>query len=176
MSCSNAPPFRCDWWQVAALDSSAMDWASRLVELGVSLPTLPTPSGLYVPAVEEGGVLYVSGQTWKRDGAQALVGRVGEDVSIERAAESARFAALACLAEASALLGGLERIRKVVRVAGYVRSASGFGRQPAVIDGASQLMLDVFGDLGRHARTSIGVAELPGGAAVEIDAVFGLAD
>jgi enamine deaminase RidA (YjgF/YER057c/UK114 family) len=148
-------------------------WHKRLAELGIELPEVPTPSGAYVLGVVTGGLLYVSGQTWKRDGAQALVGRVGAEVSIEEAAESARHAALACIAEAAAILGDLERVERVVRVGGFVRSATGFDRQPAVIDGASTVLLEIFGPAaGGHARTSIGVAELPGGAAVEIDVIF----
>ena len=150
-----------------------MTWSERIAELGTALPALPAPSGAYVPGVVVGGLLYVSGQTWKRDGAQALVGRAGAEVSVDEAAVGARHAALACLGEAAWTLGDIDDIARVVRVRGFVRSAPGFDRQPAVVDGASSLLLEIFGpEAGAHARTSVGVAELPGGAAVEIDAVF----
>jgi enamine deaminase RidA (YjgF/YER057c/UK114 family) len=149
----------------------------RLAELELELPGLSPPSGAYALGVVTGGLLYVSGQTWKRDGVQALVGRVGAEVSIEDAAESAGHAALACIAEAAAVLGDLERLERLVRVGGFVRSAPGFDRQPAVIDGASNVLLRIFGpEAGSHSRTSVGVAELPGGAAVEIDAIFAVRD
>jgi enamine deaminase RidA (YjgF/YER057c/UK114 family) len=148
-------------------------WHARLAELELDLPELPVPSGAYALGVSTGGLLYVSGQTWKRGGAQALVGRVGAEVTVDDAVEGARHAALACIAEAAAALSDLERVERVVRVGGFVRSAPGFDRQPAVIDGASKLFLEIFGPgAGSHARTSVGVAELPGGAAVEIDAIF----
>jgi enamine deaminase RidA (YjgF/YER057c/UK114 family) len=150
-----------------------MAWSTRLVELGLELPAVAAPSGAFVPGVVVGQLLFVSGQTWKRDGAQALVGRVGAEVSVEQAVEGAREAALACLGEAALVLGDIERVERVVRVGGFVRSAPGFDRQPAVVDGASALLLEIFGAAaGAHARTSVGVAELPGGAAIEIDAVF----
>jgi enamine deaminase RidA (YjgF/YER057c/UK114 family) len=152
-------------------------WHKRLAELEIELPEVPTPSGAYVLGVVTGGLLYVSGQTWKHDGVQTLVGRVGAEVSVEEAAQSARHAALACIAEAAAILGDLERVARLVRVGGFVRSAKGFDRQPAVIDGASTVLLEIFGPAaGGHARTSVGVAELPGGAAVEIDVIFSVRD
>jgi enamine deaminase RidA (YjgF/YER057c/UK114 family) len=149
-----------------------VSWRRRLAELGIVLPDVPAPSGVFEPGVVVGDLLFVSGQTWKRAGAQALVGRVGAEVSIGEAVEGARHAALACLGEAAYVLGDLDRVERVVRVGGFVRSAPGFDRQPLVVDGASKLLLDVFVAAGAHARTSVGVAKLPGGAAVEIDAVF----
>lgn len=149
----------------------------RLAELGLELPELSPPSGAYAFGVVNRGLLYVSGQTWKRDGTQALVGRVGAEITIEAAAEGASHAALACVAEAAAVLGDLERLERIVRVGGFVRSAPGFDRQPAVIDGASKVLMEIFGPAaGSHSRTSVGVAELPGGAAVEIEAIFAVRD
>ena len=147
----------------------------KLAAQGLELPDLPPPSGGFVPGTVVGPLLFVSGQTWKDGSRQALVGRVGAEVTEAEAVEGSRRAALFCLAEAHLVLGTLDRIDQVVRVAGYVRSAPGFDRQPAVIDGASSLLLELFGERGRHARTSVGVAELPGGAAVEIDAIFAVA-
>ena len=145
----------------------------RLEELGLVLPASPSPNGAYTPFVEVGNLLFVSGQTPKRDGKPHPVGYVGDNVGEDDAVVGARQAALQTLTVAKSALGSLERIDRVIRVNGYVRSAPGFVRQSAVMDGASRLLLDAFGDLrGAHTRTAVGVAELPGGAAVELDAIF----
>lgn len=151
---------------------SPAGWEARLVELGIELPTTPVPAGSYALGVRVGNLLFVSGQTWKVDGQTHEPGVVPTDVSVESARIAARNCALACLAEIRAVAGSLDAVVRVVRLGGYVRSAPGFGQHPAVINGASDVLLEIFGEAGRHARTSIGVAELPDGASVEVDAIF----
>lgn len=146
----------------------------RLADLGIELPPVPPAAGLYAPAARSGSQLYVSGQVPRAaDGAGlAAVGRLGHDITVEEGAALARLCALQALAIVRAELGSLDRVARVVRVAGYVASAPGFTQHPAVINGASQLLLDVFGEAGRHARIAIGVAELPAGVPVEVEFLF----
>jgi enamine deaminase RidA (YjgF/YER057c/UK114 family) len=144
----------------------------RLAELGISLPPTPAPAGLYTPAVETGNLLVVSGQLPTRDGQLPRQGKCGAEVSVEDGAALARQCALNALGIVRDHLGSLDSVVRVVRVAGYVASAPGFTDHPAVINGASQLLLDVFADAGRHARIAIGVAELPRGAPVEVEFLF----
>ncbi|QFG02965.1 RidA family protein [Tepidiforma bonchosmolovskayae] len=146
----------------------------RLADLGIELPAVPPPAGLYAPAVRSGSQLFVSGQVPRAaDGSGvAAVGKLGHDITVEEGAALARVCALQALAVVRAELGSLDRVRRVVRVAGYVASAPGFTQHPAVINGASQLLLDVFGEAGRHARVAIGVAELPAGVPVEVEFLF----
>lgn len=143
----------------------------RLVELGISLPVLPPPVAVYVPAVRTGRIVYASGQTPTVEGVLQVRGKVGGDVTVEDGQRAARLAALNCLAEVRALLGSLDLVSRVVRLTGYVASAPGFGEQPSVINGASELLEQVFGEAGRHARSAIGVAELPFGAPVEVELI-----
>ncbi|WP_322795189.1 RidA family protein [Tepidiforma sp.] len=149
----------------------------RLLDLGIELPPLPPPAGLYAPCARSGSQLYISGQVPRTpDGAGlAATGKLGHDVTVEEGAALARQCALQALAVARAELGSLDRVVRVVRVAGYVASAPGFTGHPAVVNGASQLLLDVFGEAGRHARIAIGVAELPGGVPVEVEFLFEVA-
>lgn len=143
----------------------------RLKDLGLELPAPPVPAGAYVPAKISRGIVYASGQTPTVEGKLVYEGKVGDGVSVEDAYAAARIAALNCLAELQYVLGDLERVREVVKVTGYVASAPGFDQQPRVINGASELLLDLWGESGRHARAAIGVAELPFGAPVEIELV-----
>ncbi len=149
----------------------------RLADLGIELPPVPPAAGLYAPAVRSGSQLYISGQVPRAaDGSGvAAVGKLGHDITVEEGAALARVCALQALAIARAELGSLDRVVRVVRVAGYVASAPGFTGHPAVINGASQLLLDVFGEAGRHARIAIGVAELPAGVPVEVEFLFDVA-
>ncbi|MCX7617975.1 RidA family protein [Tepidiforma flava] len=149
----------------------------RLADLGIELPPVPPAAGLYAPAARSGSQLYISGQVPRAaDGSGvAAVGKLGQDVTVEEGAALARLCALQALAIARAELGSLDRVVRVVRVAGYVASAPGFTGHPAVVNGASQLLLDVFGDAGRHARIAIGVAELPAGVPVEVEFLFEVA-
>jgi enamine deaminase RidA (YjgF/YER057c/UK114 family) len=143
----------------------------RLADLGITVPTLPPPVASYVPAVRSGQLVFASGQTPTIDGVLQVRGKLGDDVSVEEGQGAARLAALNCLAEVRGLLRSLDAVSRVVRLTGYVASAPGFGAQPAVINGASELIEEVFGEAGRHARSAIGVAELPFGAPVEVELI-----
>lgn len=151
------------------------DIESRLAELGITLPAPAAPVASYVPAVEVGGLLHVSGQLPFIDGA-LVTGRLGEDVTLERGAEAARACGVMILAQARQALGSLDRVVRVVKLGGFVNSAGDFTDQPKVVNGASDLMLEVFGDNGRHARSAVGVPTLPLGAAVEVDAILKVRD
>jgi enamine deaminase RidA (YjgF/YER057c/UK114 family) len=143
---------------------------ARLQELGLTLPEVVPPLAAYVPAVQSGSYVYVSGQIPMVDGKLTLTGKVGAEVTPEQAAELARICALNALAAIDALVG-LGRLVKIVKLTGFVASAPGFTGQPAVINGASDLFGDVLGELGRHARSAVGVAELPLGAPVEVEVI-----
>ncbi len=146
------------------------DPRSRLRELGLDLPEVVAPVAAYVPAVQTGNHVYVSGQVPMVDGQLAATGKVGDGVSPQHAKDLARTCALNALAAIEALVG-LERVVKVVKVVGFVASAPGFTGQPAVVNGASELFGTVFGEAGRHARSAVGVAELPLGAPVEVEVI-----
>jgi enamine deaminase RidA (YjgF/YER057c/UK114 family) len=147
----------------------------RLAELGLVLPEAPAPAANYVPFTVHAGLVHVSGQLPMRDGAVAITGKLGAGVSLEQGQEAARLCALAILAQARAACeGDLDRIRRVLRLGGFVASAPGFTDQPKVINGASDLLVAVLGDVGRHARAAVGVAVLPLDAAVEVDAVLAI--
>jgi enamine deaminase RidA (YjgF/YER057c/UK114 family) len=143
----------------------------RLAELGLELPPVTPPVAAYVPAVQTGNHVYVSGQVPVIDGNLLAAGKVGAEVNSDEAKELARRCALNALAAVDALVG-LDRVTRVVKVVGFVASASGFTGQPAVINGASELFGEVFGPAGQHARSAVGVAELPLGAPVEVEAIF----
>lgn len=147
----------------------------RLAELGLVLPEAPRPVAAYVPAVQSGNLLFTAGQLPFREGKVAYTGKVGGAVSAEDGYAAARLCALNCLAVARAALGSLDRVTQVVKVSGFVNSAPGFTAQAKVLNGASDLLVDVFGDAGRHARAAVGVAELPLDAAVEVEMVFAVA-
>jgi enamine deaminase RidA (YjgF/YER057c/UK114 family) len=150
--------------------------AERLAALGLTLPPVAAPVAAYVPAVRTGAYVYVSGQVPVADGKLVATGKVGAEVSAEDAAGMARTCALNALAAAAAAAGGLERIRRIVKVVGFVASAPGFGGQPQVINGASELLIEVFGEDGKHARSAIGVAELPLNAPVEVEMIAEVRD
>ena len=151
-----------------------MSIEERTAQLGIAFPEPTTPLANYVLARISGDRLYVSGHLGKRDG-EVISGKVDETVSRHEAYELARGAAIDMLACARAALGTLDRVTGVVKVTGFVNSAAGFTDQSAVINGASDLLVEVFGtDHGRHARSAVGVAELPRGAAVEVEAIFEL--
>ncbi len=144
----------------------------RLAELGLELPEPTRPFAAYVPAVRTGNLVYISGQGPMRDGAVAYPGKVGADVTPEQAKEAAQLACLAGLAALKAEIGDLGRVTRVVKLTVFVNSAPGFDQQPAVANGASELLQEVFGETGRHARSAVGMAELPFGIPVEIEFVF----
>ena len=143
--------------------------ADRLAELGLVLPPVAAPAGAYVPAIATGELVFTAGQLPFVDGVLARTGVLGADVEVEEAADLAATAALGALAAVADLLGGLDRVVRIVKVTGFVASAPGFTQQPAVINGASNLLVDVFGEHGKHARSAVGVAELPLGAPVEVE-------
>jgi len=150
--------------------------ADRLVELGIDIPAVVPPVAAYVPAVVTGRYVYTSGQLPMRDGEMIATGLVGADVAPDLAKECARQCAINALAAAQSVVGNLNRVTRVVKVVGFVASADGFTGQPAVINGASELLLDVFGEAGRHARSAVGVAALPINAPVEVEIIFEVAD
>ncbi|GAB3582024.1 RidA family protein [Amycolatopsis endophytica] len=147
-----------------------MSWGERLAELGIELPDVAAPVAAYVPAVRSGSQVYTSGQLPFVDGQLAATGKVGAEVSPEEAKRYARTAALNAIAAVDALVG-LESVVRIVKVVGFVASAEGFTGQPAVINGASELFGEIFGDAGAHARSAVGVAELPLGAPVEVELI-----
>lgn len=145
----------------------------RLTELGIALPVPSAPAANYVPFVRVGRLVFVSGQTPRRDGAVAFVGKVKRDVTIDNAATAARLCGLGLLAQLKVACGGdLDRVVRCVRLTGYVNSDPDFAAQPLVVNGASDLMVDVFGERGRHARTAVSAGALPSGAAVEVEGIF----
>jgi len=147
----------------------------RLAELGLTLPDVVTPLAAYVPAVRTGNLVWTSGQVPMVGGELGTVGLVGSEVSSEQAAGLARICALNALAAVKAEVGDLDKVVRVVKV-GYVASAAGFTGQPAVVNGASNLLGEVFGDAGKHARSAVGVAALPLGAPVEVEVVVEVGD
>lgn len=148
----------------------------RLAALGLTLPQAAAPAANYVPYVQSGNLVFVSGQITLKDGALQYVGRVGADFTTEEAVEAAKLCGLNLIAQVKAACGGdLERVVRVVRLGGFVNCTADFTDQPKVINGASDLMAEVFGDKGRHARAAVGVNTLPLGVAVEVDGVFEVA-
>jgi len=148
-----------------------MQAEDKLKDLGLSLPNPPQPVGSYLLAQQAGDLLFLSGTTCYLDGKLLYSGRVGKELTVEQGYAAARQAALNLLSVIKHSLGDLDRVEKVVKLNGYVNSAPDFDRQPAVINGASDLMEKVFGERGRHSRTSIGVSDLPGHIPVEIELV-----
>ena len=147
---------------------------ARMQELGLELPQVPSPAGSYVPAVRTGNLVFTSGQVSFEDGEIHVTGKVGDAVSPEEAQHAARLCALNALAAAASEAGGLDRISRIIKVVGYVASAPGFNGQPGVLNGASELLGEVFGDAGLHARSAVGVSELPLDAPVEVELVVSL--
>lgn len=144
----------------------------RLAALGVTLPAAASPAANYVPFVLEGGLLTISGQLPIENGAVAVTGRLGDTVSLTDGQRAARLCAINILAQAKAALGDLGRIRRCVRLGGFVASTADFTDQHLVMNGASDLIGDALGDAGKHARAAVGTASLPRGAAVEVEALF----
>ncbi|GAA2120552.1 RidA family protein [Actinomadura alba] len=143
----------------------------RIKDLGLELPGVPTPAGAYVPTVRTGSLVYTAGQVPFVDGTLPATGKVGAEVDVERAKELARVCALNAIAAVKAEVGELSRVKRIVKVVGFVASAPGFTRQPEVINGASELLGEVFGAAGKHARSAVGVAVLPLDAPVEVELI-----
>jgi enamine deaminase RidA (YjgF/YER057c/UK114 family) len=152
-----------------------MDIAKRLQELGLKLPPVPKPAGSYIPAVRTGNLVFVAGQLPMRDGLLACKGKVGRDVDTAQAAEAARICFINLLA-ALAYAADPGKVTRVVRLGGFVQCVDGFTEQPKVLNGASDLCKEIYGEAGAHARAAVGVNALPLDASVEIDAVFEVAD
>ena len=144
---------------------------NRLAELGITLPQPAAPVASYVPAVEANGLLHISGQISVSEEGNLIIGRLGEDMNLDRGIEAARRCGIMLLAQMNAALGSLDRVERVVKLGAFVNSAPTFTDQPKVANGASELMQEVFGEAGRHARSAVGVPVLPLGVAVEIDAI-----
>jgi len=150
--------------------------AARLKDLGMTLPTPAIPQGSYVPWVRTGALLFISGQITLGAKGLEYVGIVGADINLEDARRAARLAGLNVIAQAAmALDGDLDRVKLVVKVTGFVNAAPGFTQHPEVVNGASDLFVEVFGEAGRHARAAVGTSSLPRNVAVEIEAVFEVA-
>ena len=143
----------------------------RLAELGIALPEAAAPVASYVPAVEANGLLHISGQISFAEDGSLITGRLGENVSLEDGQAAARRCGIMLLAQMKRFLGSLDRVEQVVKLGVFVNSAADFTDQPKVANGASELMQDVFGEAGRHARSAVGVPVLPLGVAVEVDAI-----
>ncbi len=148
-----------------------MSYEAKLTELGLSIPQTPKPVANYVPAVQVGNLIFASGQTPTAAGQLTMKGKLGAEISVEQGQEGARMALLNCLAEVRSVTGSLDAVERIVKLNGYVASAEGFGAQPQVINGASLLLEQIFGDAGKHARAAVGVAELPSGAPVEVELI-----
>ena len=145
---------------------------ARLATLGITLPGAPSPVANYVPFFVAGNLLFISGQVSKAADGSIVAGRLGGGMSVAEGREAARLCALNILAQAKAAAGSLDRIAQVVRLNGFVNAAPEFTEHPQVLNGASDLMVDVLGDKGRHTRVAVGVSSLPLGCAVEVDAVL----
>jgi enamine deaminase RidA (YjgF/YER057c/UK114 family) len=143
----------------------------KLKQLGLELPTPSKPVGSYVPVQIVGNLAFTSGHTGRINGVRRHLGKVGKEVTQEEGYVSARDAALNCLSALKQALGSLDRVKRVIKVVGFVNSARGFDQQPTVINGASDLLLELFGEKGSHARSAIGVAELPYNASVELEMI-----
>lgn len=149
-----------------------MSFDAKLAELGLALPPAPKPVATYIPAVRAGDLLFLSGTGPFKDGRIAFTGKLGRDLTVEQGYEAARLTLLNALAMVRQELGTLDRVVRIVRVTGHVASAEGFTQQPAVINGASDLLVQIFGEAGRHARLALGAAELPLNMCIELELIL----
>lgn len=148
-----------------------MSATSRIKELGITLPEVAKPAGAYVPAVQSGNLVFTAGQIPLVDGKLVATGKVGKEISVEQARDIARICALNALAAVKGVVGDLDRVKKVVKVVGFVASTADFTQQPQVVNGASELLEQILGANGIHARSAVGVAVLPLDAPVEIELI-----
>jgi enamine deaminase RidA (YjgF/YER057c/UK114 family) len=153
-----------------------MSHEQKLRELGLSLPAAPAPVATYVPAVRAGDLLFLSGVLPFKDGQLAFRGKLGRELSVDEGYNATRLAVLNALALIKQECGTLNQVRQIVRLIGHVASAEGFTQQPAVVNGASDLLVNIFGDAGRHARLAVGAAELPLNAPVELELIVQLSE
>ena len=150
-----------------------MNIEQRLKELGITLPAAAAPAANYVPFVLEGKLLFIAGQLpFTAEGKLEHLGKVGRELTVEQGYQSARLCALNCLAQARAALGTLDKVRRIVRVGGFVQCPDDFTQQPQVINGASDVIVEIFGDKGKHARAAVGNNALPRGVATEVEMVL----
>jgi enamine deaminase RidA (YjgF/YER057c/UK114 family) len=152
-----------------------MSYEQKLTQLGLALPAPPKPVANYVPVVRVGDLLFLSGVLPSRDGQLIMTGKLGQNVSIEQGMEAARVAVLNGLSIIRQEAGSLDRVKRIVKMVGHIASAPGFTDQPQVLNGASDLLVSLFGDAGRHARVAVGAAELPRQAPIEIELIVELA-
>ncbi|UCD71154.1 MAG: RidA family protein [Syntrophobacterales bacterium] len=148
-----------------------MEIEKRIKGLGLELPEAPKPVASYVPAVHSGNYVFTSGQLPFIKGELKARGKMGSDLTVEEGYECAKVAVLNCLAAIKSVMGELDRVRRVVRVTGFINSAPGFGEQPKVLNGSSDLLVKIFGEEGRHSRLAIGTSELPLGSPVEVEMI-----
>lgn len=148
---------------------------ARLAELNIELPNAASPAANYVPSVPSGSMLYISGQIPFWNGELRFVGKVGAGFSVDEGHQAARLCGLNVIAQAKAALGDLDRVKRIVKLTGFVNAVPDFTDQPKVINGCSDLMVEVFGDKGRHARSAVGAGGLPLGVAVEVEAIVEVA-
>ncbi len=151
-----------------------MSYEQKLTQLGLELPAPPKPVANYVPVVRTGDLLFLSGVLPSRDGQLIMTGKLGQNLSIEQGMEAARVAVLNGLSIIQQEAGSLDRVKRIVKMVGHIASAPGFTDQPQVLNGASDLLVSLFGDAGRHARVAVGAAELPRQAPVEIELIVEL--
>lgn len=149
-----------------------MSIEERLKELGITLPPAPQPLGAYVPCVRSGNLLFLSGILPLRDGKIQITGRVGESVTIEEARQEARQVVINALSILKATIGNLDLVKRCIKLSGYIASSADFVEQPTILNAASELLYEVFGEKGRHARVAIGVSTLPLNSPIEIDFIF----
>ena len=152
-----------------------MSYEAKLKALGLELPPPPEPIATYVPAVRAGDLLFLSGVLPMRNGQLAFSGKLGRDLTVEEGMEAAKLCLLNSLAIAKQELGSLDRISRVIKIVGHVASAEGFVQQPQVLNGASDVLVAILGESGRHARVAVGAAELPRRAPVELEVIFSIA-
>jgi enamine deaminase RidA (YjgF/YER057c/UK114 family) len=153
--------------------TSAID--RRLAELGVTLPAAPAPVANYVPYYQAGDLLFISGQISRTGDGKILAGKLGAEVNVEGGREAAKACALNILAQAKAALGSLDRIERIVKLTGFVNAVPAFVDHPQVVNGASDLLVEVLGDKGRHTRSAVGVGGLPANSSVEVEAIIAVA-
>ncbi len=144
----------------------------RLKELGITLPASSAPKAMYIAAKQVGNTIFVSGQLPTKDGELLYTGKLGKEVTVEQGQEAARYCVINMMAAVKGVVGDLDKVKNVVKLQAFVNSTPGFAQQHIVTNGASQLLFDIFGEAGRHARTAVGVAELPLDAPIEIEAII----
>ena len=151
--------------------SHEMSYEAIIEQLGLAIPAAPKPVANYIPVVRVGDLLFLSGVLPSRDGQLIMTGKLGTDLSIEQGIDAAKTAALNALAIVKGEVGSLDRVKRIVKMVGHIASAAGFTDQPQVLNGASDLFVQIFGEAGRHARVAVGAAELPRRAPVEIELI-----